>query len=392
MRSRSHTVFCLLAICASLIVSQNLKAQDFLEPDSTFIGNYKGVEYLGEYYNGLKQQLFPEEWSIGYLSVPSFSSEYGIFLIWGSNGPMLVYNVFIANYWYYRPELHGDKTQLTIYRDTIRISAEEANRLTEIMTDAIDKAVEPGNQGIMHLDGTAYYFMLPDKMAKTRSPQQKTECGKLVEEFENLKNQFPLEQRHKHAVLMLERHNIARIGLDYSTSLNNTPITSGIGPLSGTYLTLDVMYRRFYLGFEVSFPHNRVLRTDDFFYDSKEDYNWRKGKDIKCDEAVIKAGFSFIELESFRMTAFMGYGVSTICQTTNKIDNKNKSITSKTELKRIKAGAFADFRLYSFRLGPINGVELSAGIYASRDKMKSIEPSYSLNASLSLLFTFDPDI
>ena len=142
------------------------------------------------------------------------------------------------------------------------------------------------------------------------------------------------------------------------------------------------MYRRFYLGFEVSFPHNRVLRTDDFFYDSKEDYNWRKGKDIKCDEAVIKAGFSFIERETFRTTAFLG--------SYNSFAGHNDETNGK--LRRIEAGMFADFRLYSFRLGPINGIELSAGIFASRDKMKSIEPSYSLNASLSLLFTFDPDI
>jgi hypothetical protein len=57
--------------------------------------------------------------------------------------------------------------------------------------------------------------------------------------------------------------------------------------------------------------------------------------------------------------------------------------------KQIQAGMFTDFRLYSFFFGPITGIELSAGIYASRDKIKSIEPSYSLNASLSLLFTFD---
>ena len=100
------------------------------------------------------------------------------------------------------------------------------------------------------------------------------------------------------------------------------------------------MYRRFYIGSDI--------------------FNL-------ADGITLKAGFSFIEREIFRMTAFVG------------------SYSS----KQIQAGMFADFRLYSFFFGPITGIELSAGIYASRDKIRSIEPSYSLNASLSLLFTFD---
>ena len=151
---------------------------------------------------------------------------------------------------------------------------------------------------------------------------------------------------------MYVRHNIARLGLGYSTSLGNSPIKSGIGPLSNTYLSIDLMYRRFYIGSEIS------------------------------DGATLKAGFSFIERETFRTTAFLG--------SYNSFAGHNDETNGK--LRRIEAGMFADFRLYSFRLGPINGIELSAGIFASRDKMKSIEPSYSLNASLSLLFTFDPDI
>ena len=131
--------------------------------------------------------------------------------------------------------------------------------------------------------------------------------------------------------------------------------------------------------------------TDDFYYDSKEDYNWRNGEEIERFGVAIKAGFSFIERKAFRMTGFIGYNKSFINQDTDKLDNKEKPITSEIEIRRIEAGLFADFRLYSFYLGTINGIELSAGLYASRDIMKSLEPSYSLNASISLLLTFDPD-
>ena len=74
--------------------------------------------------------------------------------------------------------------------DTVRISTEEADRLTAIITDAIDKAVKPNGLGRLVFDGTTYFFMLPDKMAKTCSPEKNTNCYKLVEEFENLKKLF----------------------------------------------------------------------------------------------------------------------------------------------------------------------------------------------------------
>ena len=77
----------------------------------------------------------------------------------------------------------------------MRISNEEAERLTGIITDAINKAVKPDGLGRLGFDGINYYFMLPDKMARIWSPEKESECQKLVNEFENLRKQFPEEQR-----------------------------------------------------------------------------------------------------------------------------------------------------------------------------------------------------
>ena len=173
-----------------------------------------------------------------------------------------------------------------------------------------------------------------------------------------MKRQFPKVQRDIHEYLMYERYNIGRIGMCYSTPLGNTPVSPGIGPISNKYLSIDLMFRRFYIGSDIFL----------FF-----------GEIGGIDGITLKAGFSFIEREIFRMTAFVG-SYSSLDE--NKDEQSNKS-------KQIQAGMFADFRLYSCFFGPITGIELSAGIYASKDKKKSIEPSYSLNATLSLLFTFD---
>lgn len=122
MKRKLHILLFLLALFCASAVSFDVMAQDYLEPDSIFISNDEGGGNLKEYYNALKQHLFPEEWSIGYLSVPSFFGEYGLFLLYDSKGPMLVYNQFRSNYYYYRSSRNKNETQISISRDTMRIS------------------------------------------------------------------------------------------------------------------------------------------------------------------------------------------------------------------------------------------------------------------------------
>ena len=185
MKRKLHILLFLLALFCASAVSFDVMAQDYLEPSDRFTVNDKDGKYQDKYGNERILSLFPEEWSIGYLASPSFSRQYGIFLIWDDDGPMLVYNRFKSNYSVSRRERRNVK----VFSDTVRISKDEAERLTVIITDAIDKAVEPDGLNII-FDGTTYYFMLPDKMARTCSPGENTGCYKLVEEFENLKKLF----------------------------------------------------------------------------------------------------------------------------------------------------------------------------------------------------------
>ncbi len=185
MKNKTHTILLLLAFCCASAVSFDVMAQDYLEPSDRFTVNDKDGKYQDKYGNERILSLFPEEWSIGYLASPSFSRKYGIFLIWDDDGPMLVYNRFKSNYSVSRRERRNVK----VFSDTVRISKDEAERLTVIITDAIDKAVEPDGLNII-FDGTTYYFMLPDKMAETCSPGKNTGCYNLVEVFENLKKLF----------------------------------------------------------------------------------------------------------------------------------------------------------------------------------------------------------
>ena len=185
MKRKLHILLFLLALFCASAVSSDVMAQDYLEPSDRFTVNDKDGKYQDKYGNERILSLFPEEWSIGYLASPSFSRQYGIFLIWDDDGPMLVYNRFKSNYSVSR----RGRRNVKVFSDTVRISKDEAERLTVIITDAIDKAVEPDGLNII-FDGTTYHFMLPDKMAKTCSPGENTGCYKLVEVFENLKKLF----------------------------------------------------------------------------------------------------------------------------------------------------------------------------------------------------------
>jgi len=190
MNNKTHTILFILAFCCASAVSFDVMAQDFLEPSDRFIANGKDGNYRDKYGNERILSLFPEEWSIGYLASPSFSRQYGIFLIGDNDGPMLVYNRFKSNYSVSRRGRGEMKENVKVFSDTVRISKEEAERLTGIITDAIDKAVKPDSLDRLVFDGTTYYFMLPDKVAETCSPEDDTDCYKLVEVFENLKKLF----------------------------------------------------------------------------------------------------------------------------------------------------------------------------------------------------------
>lgn len=190
MRSKLHTILFLLALCCASAISLDVKAQDHLEPSDRFIGNENDGKLRDKYGNEAILHLFPQEWTIGYLASPSLSGQYGLFLIMDNDGPMLVYNRFKSNFSVSMRKRNKQEANVKVYSDTVRISREEADRLTGIITDAIDNAVKPNGLGRLVFDGTTYFFILPKKMAQTCSPNKDTNCYKLVEEFENLKKMF----------------------------------------------------------------------------------------------------------------------------------------------------------------------------------------------------------
>ncbi len=190
MKSKLHSILFILGLCCASAISLDVKAQDHLEPSDRFIGNENDGKLRDKYGNEAILHLFPQEWTIGYLASPSLSGQYGLFLIMDNDGPMLVYNRFKSNYSVSRRGRSKKEENIKVSSDTVRISTEEADRLTGIITDAINKAVKTDGLGRLVFDGTTYFFMLPDKMAKTCSPEKNTDCYKLVEEFENLKKMF----------------------------------------------------------------------------------------------------------------------------------------------------------------------------------------------------------
>ena len=83
-------------------------------------------------------------------------------------------------------------------------------------------------------------------------------------------------------------------------------------------------------------------------------------------------------------------GPSSLTQWTGIKNDKDQEIKSKIEGNRLESGLFVDFRVWDFYY-LLNGIELSAGIYATRDKLGPLDPTYSLNTCISLHLAFEPD-
>ena len=198
------------------------------------------------------------------------------------------------------------------------------------------------------------------------------------------------DEECQHRILMKHRNYcILRFGVGYINQITGKPLSSSIGQLSDYNLSIDFLYRKMYAGLNVS-TLSGVLKTDDFYYDTKENYQWKSNENVLLSCPTIRAGYSLIERGRFRITPFMGVGPSSLEQRTGIKNNKNQEIESEIKGYRVETGLFVDFRVWDFYF-TLNGIELSAGIYATRDKLGPFEPTYSLNTCISLHLAFEPD-
>ena len=371
-----------LLVVASAI-SIDVKAQDFLEPDDRFMGKGNHDEYAYE----LKQYLFPEEWSIGYLSVPSFSGEYGIFLLYDSNGPMLVYNRFRSNYFYYMVSKNKNNTQINISSDTVRISTEEADHLTGIITDAIDKAVKPEGLGRLGLDGTNHYFMLPDKMAKIWSPVKDSECDKLVKKFEKLRELFPEVHFGGYSYYNPDKSlSVSFIG--YENSIIIGEFHDVFNLFNGLNLLIELQKQSFRFALNGSALWGRLLSSD-FYYDSDNNYNWNTDRFVNKVQIRLGIGYTFFANHNINLTPVAGVSFSRMSQDTTEKDIKNKKIISSTSLVGgYYLGIETDWHLKKV-LFPFFDTDqaLRFQLFTSNHHYDNVGSIWSLNFGISYIFT-----
>jgi len=185
------------------------------------------------------------------------------------------------------------------------------------------------------------------------------------------------------------RLNGIRGGIGYSYQSFFEPVSPGINYMYGIQLSLDVFYKRLYLGVNGSYQSN-LLQTDYFYYDKNKEYNWIKDKTVSTIPITLRTGLCFIQRNRFRMTTYAGIGNSRIKQET-EFDEKhdNEMNTSVIKGTRAELGLSADLILYSLGY-PFNGIELSANINGARTEYDYFGTTYSLNASIALHIIFRP--
>ena len=177
-----------------------------------------------------------------------------------------------------------------------------------------------------------------------------------------------------------------RINIGYSAINNFGPLSESIGWGNGLHFSYDIMCKRLFFGFGGN-RYMGFLKSDNFFYDRKEDFNWQKDEKVDQDILTIKTGVRLIERPQFGLVTNIGFGVASLEQSTGKrfnTENNNNYIKSKIEGFHAEAGLFAYYSLFNCNEYWFTNADISLGLNAARTEYEKFGPVYSLNAFLTI--------
>ncbi|MBR3658369.1 MAG: hypothetical protein IKN61_00485 [Bacteroidaceae bacterium] len=184
-----------------------------------------------------------------------------------------------------------------------------------------------------------------------------------------------------------------RIDVGYSALNNFGPLSESIGWVNGLHFSLDLMRERLYFGIGGN-SYMGLLKSDNFFYDRKEDFNWQK--DERVDQFIfsIKTGVKLIDKPNFGVVPNIGFGVATLEQSTGKRYNTESNtnyIKSAIEGFHTEAGLFAYYSLFDCSTFWITSSDITLGFNAARTVYEKIGPVYSLSAYLTISLKLNLD-
>lgn len=170
-----------------------------------------------------------------------------------------------------------------------------------------------------------------------------------------------------------------------------SPMSKGVPYAVGFNWDLGAIYKKWAFDLNVLLGWSGKLKCDNFYYDSKYDYNWTKGKNVSVGNANINAGYMVFDNSFLSVTPLVGVGVSFVDQRTNTL-RANTTVYEQSEINgfRAQAGLTIDWKIrrnlntYTYG-GDYTESKIRFAITGARTGFRGIGPTYSLNASVTFL-------
>ena len=170
-------------------------------------------------------------------------------------------------------------------------------------------------------------------------------------------------------------------------------VSRGVPSVTGFKFGFGALYKKLSFGFDFTLGFAGKLRSDNFYHDTKYDYEWAKGKNVRGGNININGGFKIFDYSDLAITPLVGIGVTFLDQTSNVPRGNNSESFENSEISgfRTQAGLAVDWKVrkslncYPQYASDYTESKIRFAITGVRSNFKSLGPTYSLNASVTFL-------
>ena len=169
------------------------------------------------------------------------------------------------------------------------------------------------------------------------------------------------------------------------------PMSKGVTPATGLQFGFGFLYKKISFDFGGLLAWCGNLQCDNFYYDSKYDYTWTKGKKVTAGNIVFNGGYKVFDNTNLSLMPLVGIGVSFVDQESDTPRvNGNSFENSEIHGFRTQAGLAFDWKIRKSLRTYVYGADYTESkirfaITGARTNFKGMEPTYSLNASIVFL-------
>ena len=165
------------------------------------------------------------------------------------------------------------------------------------------------------------------------------------------------------------------------------PVSTAYKPLHGVQVMGYLYMGRFWSDISYTWSWCGGLKTDDFYYDMKQDYYWRKDKTGRSDKFLLRVGYDIIDSKYITIAPAIGVGTTCLIQNTGLKDDKGETVNSRIGgFNRLTAGlsfGYKYLRVFD-KWKFLNERMVKLNVMAANTRFNDLGSTWSLNVGLSI--------